>query len=100
MSKEADASTGLVVIEEEQMRDEGKVIGAWGQSSPVMNQLPVMMTADKFTEGSIPVKEVRDKRHRPMEDPISSLLVSFQLLHSSQSSEKDKMIPYTPNRRD
>ena len=31
-----------------------------------------------------------------MDDPISSPLGSFQLLHSSQSSEKDKTIPYVP----
>ena len=31
-----------------------------------------------------------------MEDPIRSLLESFQSLHSSQSSEKDKIIPCVP----
>ena len=55
-----------------------------------------MMTGDEVTDVSIPVKEVRDKELGTMGDPISSLLGSFQSLHSSQSSEKDKMIPYVP----
>ena len=40
MSEEAGAGAQLVVKEDEQMTDEGAVIGAWGQSSPVMNQSP------------------------------------------------------------
>ena len=96
MSEEADAGAGLVVMEDEQMRDEREVIGIQKWSSPVMNQLPVRMTVDEFTDVSMPVREVRDKELGSMEDPISSLLGSFQSLHSSQSSGKDKMIPYVP----
>ena len=96
MSEEAAAGAELEVMEDEQIRDEGEVTGAQGQSGPIMNQSPVMMTCDEFTDGSIPVREVRDKELWPMEDPISSLFGSFQSLHSSQSSEKDKMIPYVP----
>ena len=93
MSEEADAGAGLVVMEDEQMRD---VIGIQEWSSPVMTQLPVRMTGDEFTEGSIPIREVSDNKLGSMDNPISSPLGSFQLLHSSQSSEKDKMIPYVP----
>ena len=42
------------------MRNEGEVIEAWGQSSPVMNQPTVIMTGDEFTNGSIPAKEIRE----------------------------------------
>ena len=59
-----------------------------------MNQSTVMMTGDEFTDGSIPVREIRENGLGPMKDPISSPLGSFQSLHRSQSSEKDKMIPY------
>ena len=45
-------------MDDEQMRDEGEVIGAQGQSSPVINQSTVMMTGDEFTDGSIPVREI------------------------------------------
>ena len=78
------------------MRDEGEVIGAWGKSSPVMSQSTVMVTGDEFTNGSIPVREIGENGPGPMEDSISSSLGGCQALHSSQSSEKDKMIPYVP----
>ena len=104
MSEEADAGAGLVVMEDEQMGDEREVTGIWEQSSPVMNQLPVRMTGDELTDGStdgsMPAREVRDKELGSMKDPISSPLGSFQLLHSSQSSEKDKIIPYVPPSED
>ena len=35
MCEEADAGTGLVVMGDEQMRDEREVIGIWEGSSPV-----------------------------------------------------------------
>ena len=103
MSEEADVGAGLVVMEDEQMRDEREVIGIQEQISlvmPVMTQLPVWMTGDEFTEGSIAIREVRDNELGSMDDPIRSPLGSFQLLHSSQSSEKDKMIPYVPPSED
>ena len=52
----------------------------------------VIMTGDEFTNQSMPVREVGDKEPGSIEDPTSSLLESFQSLHSSQSSEEDKMI--------
>ena len=54
------------------------------------------MTGDEFTGGSRPVSEVEENEPVPMEDPISSPLGSFQSLQSSQSSEREKMIPYVP----
>ena len=61
-----------------------------------MNQSTVMMTCDEFTNGPIPVREIGENGPGSMEDPISSPLGSFQSLHSSQSSEKDEMVPYVP----
>ena len=55
-----------------------------------------MMTGDKFSGGSKPVSEVGENETIPMEEPISSPLVSFQSLHSSVSSKREKMIPYVP----
>ena len=46
MSEEADAGAGLVVMEDEQMRDEREVNGNQEWSSPVGTQLPVRMTGD------------------------------------------------------
>ena len=88
MSEEEDTGVGLVVMEEEQMRDEGEVIEALGQSSPVRNQPTIIMTGDEFSNGSIPVREVQEDGPGLM-DTSSSLLGSFQSWHSSQSSEKD-----------
>ena len=51
-----------------------------------------MMTGDEFTDGSWPVSEIGKEGLEPSE-LSSSLLASFQLLHSSQRSEKNKMIP-------
>ena len=55
-----------------------------------------MMTGDELADGAQPVSEDGESRAILMEDPISSPLGSFQSLHSSQSSEKEKMIPYVP----
>ena len=55
-----------------------------------------MMTGDEFSDGAQPVREVGECGAILMEDPISSPLGSFQSLHSSQSSEKEKIIPYVP----
>ena len=60
------------------MREERQVIGIQEWSSMVMTQLPVRMTGDEFTEGSIPVREVRDNKLGSMDDPIISPLESFQ----------------------
>ena len=49
----------------------------------------VMMTGDELSGGSKPVSEVGENETKPLEDPISSLLGSFQSLHSSQSSKSE-----------
>ena len=49
-----------------------------------------MMTGDEFSGGSKPVSEVGENETIPMEDAVSSLLGSFQSLHSSKSSERAK----------
>ena len=97
MSEEADGDAGLVVMEDQQMRDEGKVVGIQEQSSPVGEQSTVMMTGDgdEFTYWPRPVREVGKEGLEPSE-LSSSLLGSFQSLHNSQGSEKNKMIPYVP----
>ena len=43
-----------------------------------MNQSTVMMTGDEFTDGSIPVREIRENGLGPMKDPISSPLGSLK----------------------
>ena len=53
------------------------------------------MTGDEFNDGSMPVREV-GKEGLGLSELSSSLLGSFQALHSSQGSEKDKMISYGP----
>ena len=66
------------------------------QSSPVGEQSTVIiMTGDEITDGSSPVREVR-KEGVGLGELSSSQLGSFHSLHSSQSSRKDKMIPYVP----
>ena len=55
-----------------------------------------MMTDDEFSDMGKPVSEVGESGTILMEDPISSPLGSFQSLHSSKSSEREKMIPYVP----
>ena len=91
MSEEADVGAGLVVMEDEQRKDEREVSEIQKQSSPVGEQSTVIMTGEEFTNGPMPIREVGDKDLGSIEDPTSSPLGSFQLLHSSQSSEKDKI---------
>ena len=95
MSEEADVGAGLVVIEDEQMRDEREVIGIQERSSPVGELSTVIMTGEEFTNGSMTDREV-GKEGLEFSKLSSSPLGSFQLLHGSQGSEKDKMIPYVP----
>ena len=90
MSKEADTGVGLVVIEDEQKRDEGKVTKVQGQSSPVVDHSTVMMTSNEFSDGTKPISEIWENESVPIEDPVSSLLESFQSPQSSQSSEGEK----------
>ena len=54
------------------------------------------MTDDEFSNGSKPVSEVGESGTILMEDSISSPWGSVQSLHSSQNSEREKVIPYVP----
>ena len=53
------------------------------------------MTGEESTNGSIPDRDI-GKGGSGLSEHSSSPLGSFQLLHSSQDSKKDKMIPYVP----
>ena len=95
MSDKTDVGAGLVVMEDEQMGDERKVTGIQKWSSLVGEQSTVMMTGDEFTDEPRPVRKV-GKEGSECSELSSSLLGSFQLLHSCQGIEKNKMIPYVP----
>ena len=53
------------------------------------------MTGEELTNGSVPDRE-RGKRGLQLSELSSSPLGSFQSPHSSQGSEKDKMISHVP----
>ena len=95
MSEEADDGAGLVVMEDEQIGDEKKVIRIWEWSSPVGEWSTAITTGDESTNGCMPVREV-GKEGSGLSELSGSPLGSFHSLHSSQSSEKDKMIHYAP----
>ena len=54
-----------------------------------------MMTGEEFTRQSMPEREA-GKERSGLSELSSSPLGSFQSLHSSQGSERDRMIPYVP----
>ena len=95
MSEETDVGAGLVVVEDEQMGDEREVTGIQKWSSPVGEQSIVMMTGDEFTDEPRSVGEVGKEGLEPTE-LSSSPVGSFQSLHSSQDSDKNRMIHYVP----
>ena len=90
MSEEADDGVGLIVTVDKHRSDEGGVREAKGQRGPTIDQSTVMMTGKEFLDRAQPVSEVGESRTTLVEGPISSPLGSFQSLHSSQSSEKEK----------
>ena len=92
MSEEADVDTGLMIIEDEKMNEEK---GEPEKGSPLEKQMTVMMTSEQSVEGSTPDREIQ-KIRAGISELDSSPLVSFQSLNSSQSSARDKMIPYVP----
>ena len=95
MKEEKDVGAGIVVMEDEWIRDEREVIGIQKQSSPVGEQSTVIMTGEECTGELIPEKEM-GKEGSGLSKLSSSLLGGVQLLHSSQGTEKDRMIPYVP----
>ena len=92
MSEETDFDTGLMGMEDEQMSEEREDKGNQEKSSPMEKQA---MTGKESIRGSMPDREV-GKEGSEFSELGNSLLGSFQSLHSSQGSERDKMIPYVP----
>ena len=92
MSEETDVDTGLRIVEDEQVSGEkenpekGSLLG---------KHTAVIMTDEGSVRGSTPDKEI-ERGGSGLSELGSSLLGSFQLLPSSQGSEKDKMITYVP----
>ena len=82
MSKETDLGAGLLVMEDEWIRDEREVIRIQKQSIPVGEQSTVIMTRHECTGESIAEKEM-GKEGSGLSKLSSSLLGSFQSLHSS-----------------
>ena len=85
MNGEIDVDAGLMMIEDEQMNEE-----ECGQekSSPLGRQSTVIMTGEEFVRVATPDGEIGKEGSLPVG--------SFQSLHSSQSSEREKMITYVP----
>ena len=95
MSEEEGVADGLMVMEDEHMKDEWEISEIQERSSPVGEQSTVTMTGKEFTNGSIPDRDV-GKGGLGLSELSSSLLGSCQSLHSSQGSKKEKMITYVP----
>ena len=77
------------------MNNEREDNGNQEKGSPVGEQSTVIMTGKKFVRGSMPDREI-GKEGSGLSELGSSPLGSFHSLHSSQGSERDKMIPYVP----
>ena len=92
MSEEAGVDTGLRMMEDEQVNGEK---GSPEKSSPLGKHSAVIMTGEGSVRGSTPDREI-ERGGSGLSELGSSPLESFQLLPSSQESEKDKMITYVP----
>ena len=95
MSEEADVDTGLMIVEDEQMNEGREEKGSQEKSSPLGKHSTVIMTDKESVKGAMPDGEV-GKEGSGFSELGSSPFGSFQLLLSSQVSERDKMIPYVP----
>ena len=91
MSEETDVDAGLMMIQDEQMTEKE---GSQEKNSPSEKQSTVIMTGEKLVRVVTPDREIGEGSGLSKLD--SSPLGSFQSLQISQSSEKDKMIPYVP----
>ena len=92
MSEEADVNTGLMIIEDEKINEEK---GEPEKGSPLEKLMTVTMTSEKSVRGLTPDREI-EKIGSGISKLDSSPLGSFQSFNSSQSGEKDRMIPYVP----
>ena len=92
MSEDTDVDVGLKTIEEEQITEKE---GSQERNSPLGKQSTVIVTDEDLIGVATPDKEM-GKEGSGLSELGSSPLGSFQSLHSSQSSEGDKMISYVP----
>ena len=92
MSEETDVDAGLMMIEDGQMTEKEDI---QEKNSPLEKQSTVIMTGEKLVRVDTSDGEI-GKEGSGLSELCSSPLGSFQSLQSSQSSEKDKMIPYVP----
>ena len=90
MSEEAAVDIELMVIEDEQMNEENRESE---MGSLVEKQTTVMMTGEEMVKVVTPIKG-KGEEELSLSELGSSPLGNFQSLDSSQSSERDKMIPY------
>ena len=88
MSEEVD--TGLMATEDEQMNEEKRESE---MGSLIEKQTTVMMTGEEIVRVVTPSKGKGEEK-LGLSELGSSPLGSFQSPDSSQSSEKDRMIPY------
>ena len=88
MSDKEDVDSGLMIIEQ---MNEGKRELVRG--SLLEGPSTVTLTGDESVRGSTPERGIK-KVGSGLSELSSSLLGSFQSLNSSQSSERDKIIPY------
>ena len=65
------------------------------KGSPLEKQVTITMTSEKSVRGLTPDREI-EKMGSGISELGISPLGSFLSLNSSQSSEKDRMIPYVP----
>ena len=92
MSEEKGVDTGFRIMEDEQVNGEK---GSLEKSSPQVRCSTVIMTGEGSVMGSTLDREI-ERGGSGLSELGRSSLGSFQLLPSSQGSEKDKMITYVP----
>ena len=91
MSEEAVVDTGLMIEDEQMTEDKGEQ----AKGSLLEKQSTVIMTGEELVRESTPDRGI-EKVGSGLSEFGSSPLGSFQSQNSSQSSEKDRMIPYVP----
>ena len=92
MSEEADVSSGLMKMEDEQKDREEKGVE---RGNVLKSQMTVIMTDNKDSTITTPSKGKGEKEF-DLNELVSSPFGSFQSLQNSQSTEEDKIIPNIP----
>ena len=89
MREEVDLDTGLMIMENEKVnKKKGKL-----EKGSLLEKTTTVMTIQESAKELTPDREI-EKMGSRLSELGSSPLRSFQSLNSSQSSERDKMIPY------